>query len=215
MPAATSFRMGPTTFRRHSEEVIVVHSPKLTLIAILSAAVVLGVIVPVSRCAAYGIRRFVMANGATPSAGLTGSGRALLGTAGQAVVAGSSGTYGLCHGYWCLGGPNIVAVDDPPPGLVPTLPAEFALGAPAPNPAAGGVAFLVALPSESYVELTVLDLQGRVVRRLDAGRLPAGRQRVKWDGQTEAGVPATGGLYFARLTVSGRVIATRRVILRR
>jgi hypothetical protein len=62
--------------------------------------------------------------------------------------------------------------------------------------------------------LELYDTQGRRVRRLFDGALPAGRTRLRWDGCDGGGGRAAPGLYFARLA-SPRFTATTRLLLLR
>ncbi len=49
------------------------------------------------------------------------------------------------------------------------------------------------------VEVTILDDQGRVVRRLDAGAFDAGRGELTWDGLDDEGNPVEAGTYTAQI----------------
>jgi uncharacterized repeat protein (TIGR01451 family) len=62
----------------------------------------------------------------------------------------------------------------------------------------GGVA-MVGMPAAGNARLELLDVQGRVVRTLFDGSLPAGQHVVHWDPQ---GVPS--GIYFCRLVAMDR-----------
>jgi glucose/arabinose dehydrogenase len=85
---------------------------------------------------------------------------------------------------------------------------EFA--APYPIPARSGVRFEYALPEAGRVTLTVLDVQGRVVRTLlDSAARSAGRHDASWDGRADHGRPAAPGVYLARLAFGGRTITHR------
>lgn len=162
----------------------------------------------------FAIRGFVIGNGATPSIGSTGSGRVLHGTAGQpAVGVSAGGTKKLCHGFWCFGGAQVLAVEEPGE-LDSHLPTRFALGYPYPNPVRETVRFAIDLPRASRVDLCVLDVQGRLVRRIEAAVLTAGFHVAAWDGRDEAGGRSASGVYFARLRVEGVVIGTRRLVVR-
>ena len=153
---------------------------------------------------------FVIGNG---GAACSGPNNMVQGTVGQAVVGVSGGaTWSLCHGFWCFGGVRVAAVDDPPPGA--DLPKELAFGPPAPNPSSGDVRFAVALPHEARVDLRVLDVQGRQVREIEAGRRAAGYATLRWDGRDETGAPARAGVYFARLFVEDRLVGVKRIVLR-
>ena len=58
------------------------------------------------------------------------------------------------------------------------------------------------------VELTVYDLKGRLVKRLVNGKMSAGKHFVDWDGSN-----VSSGIYFCRLAVDGRVVASQRMLL--
>ncbi len=56
-----------------------------------------------------------------------------------------------------------------------------------------------ALPEAAPAELTVLDAQGRLVRRLVTGRIDAGPHLISWDGRDQLGAPVPAGTYYVRL----------------
>lgn len=66
-------------------------------------------------------------------------------------------------------------------------------------PAVGGTVLLLALPSITKVDLAIYDVQGRRVRALLNGAVPAGSNRVTWDGRDADGRRVGSGIYFARL----------------
>jgi plastocyanin len=81
---------------------------------------------------------------------------------------------------------------------------------PAPNPTRGALAFAIALPKSSPVSLTVHDLAGRIVARLQDGALPAGEYPFRWEGRGTDGRLVQSGRYFIRLE-AGSVRETRPV----
>jgi hypothetical protein len=91
---------------------------------------------------------------------------------------------------------------------------ELALSAPAPNPLRGSCTMRLALPREALVSLAVFDQQGRRVRTLLAGALPAGEHPFVWDGRDDGGRPVASALYFVRLETAGRAISRRLVVVR-
>ncbi len=151
----------------------------------------------------------VMGQGGRP---VSGSGRVVNGTVGQAIVGRSGGTRVAYHGFWWAGGVHTVGVEEGPGGPGRTLPSALAFGAPRPNPSRAGVRFSVALPRAASVSLAVVDLQGRRVAGFPADSRPAGDWEVSWDGRDDSGQSVAAGVYFARLDVDGRPFATRRVI---
>lgn len=98
----------------------------------------------------------------------------------------------------------------PPAGALATL--FEALG---PNPTTGPTRIAFTLARAARVEVRVHDLAGRLVRRIDEGRLAAGRHRATWDGRGSDGQAMNPGLYFVRLDVDGRSIGTKRLTLLR
>ncbi len=96
------------------------------------------------------------------------------------------------------------------PGPPPAAAASWRLAA------TGGAQPQLALagPGAAQVSLELFDLQGRRVRRLLDGALPAGERRLVWDGADERGRRCAAGLYFARLTAAGTRREARVLLLR-
>ena len=72
------------------------------------------------------------------------------------------------------------------------------------------IAFSLVEPAE--VDLRIVDIQGRCVRTLLSGRTDRGQHVIHWDGLTQAGTPATSGVYFLRLN-RGKRTDVRRVVV--
>jgi hypothetical protein len=64
------------------------------------------------------------------------------------------------------------------------------------------------------VELTVHDVSGRLVRRLESGARQRGTHAVRWDGADSRGRIVPGGVYFVRLS-AGSLASTGRLTLTR
>jgi hypothetical protein len=88
-----------------------------------------------------------------------------------------------------------------------SLPREFALNTPYPNPFNPATTISFAIPHAADVTLTVFDIQGRVVQVLADGRYAAGEYRVQFNG---AGLAS--GFYTARLQTA-EFTATRKLLL--
>ena len=84
------------------------------------------------------------------------------------------------------------------PTSAPTV-RDVELGIAGAVPVVDGATFRLALPSVTHVDLAIYDVQGRRVRALLNGAVPAGTSRVTWDGRDAAGHPVRSGMYFARL----------------
>jgi len=94
-----------------------------------------------------------------------------------------------------------------------TSPEVFSLDA-FPNPFRARTQIQFALASPGEAELTVHDVQGRMVRRLLASVLAAGRHRLAWDGRDDRGTRVAAGIYRARLRVNTQVHIRSVVLLR-
>jgi hypothetical protein len=74
---------------------------------------------------------------------------------------------------------------------------------------------VIGIPVEAAgrpARLDVLDVRGRLVRRLASGAAEPGSLRVPWDARDASGRLAAAGVHFARLAV-GEDLATARVTL--
>ena len=88
------------------------------------------------------------------------------------------------------------------------------LGAATPNPTGATTTLAFALRRATGVEVTVLDISGRVVRRLAVGARSAGTHLVRWDGRDASGRPAASGVYLLNVRTAADS-ASRKVVLRR
>src|SRR5262245_5296458 len=114
--------------------------------------------------------------------------------------------------------PVFVGVEDGPnggPGAVRTL--EFAPPSPNPLRTGRGAATLdLAVPSTmsgGEYDLSIFDLSGRRVKRVDTGIAPVGRFSLKWDLRDDRGRPVDGGVYFVRFTLAGKSVSRKLVVL--
>jgi len=87
------------------------------------------------------------------------------------------------------------------------LPAAVSLAVPSPARAGSPLEFALALPAATNARLEIFSVTGQRVSTLLDGPLPAGTQRVTWDGGGQA-----PGLYFAMLQ-AGATKVVRRVVL--
>jgi hypothetical protein len=100
----------------------------------------------------------------------------------------------------------------PSAATVENLPTVLWFGSATPNPAHGQVAFRLDLPTASHVRLTVHDVAGRLVDQLES-YWPAGRHVLTWNGQAADRAARHAGVYFAHLSVDGRPLGNRRIVL--
>lgn len=89
-----------------------------------------------------------------------------------------------------------------------------------PNPSSGIVHVELVLPGSQrrdtplMVEASVIDLQGRSVRRLHEGPLRRGLTSLTWDGRSDDGHVLGAGLYFVRMSTPLGTSMTRVVRFR-
>jgi len=98
-------------------------------------------------------------------------------------------------------------------GVEPSAEPALALSPGVPNPMRDASEIRFTLPRAMTARLSVLDLAGREVVVLAKGAFPPGTQRRTWDGRT-AGGRAAPGVYIVQLSVEGRHLVRRLVVLR-
>ncbi len=91
-------------------------------------------------------------------------------------------------------------------------PLNFALHQNYPNPFNPTTVIRYTLPEKCRVQVTIADLQGRVIRTLVNGHQSAGEQSAVWDGLDDSGEPAASGLYVYRLQ-AGQFDKSRKMLL--
>jgi len=88
-----------------------------------------------------------------------------------------------------------------------TRPAARAI----PNPFRNSTSIRYELRRPTSVSLTVCNIAGQEVQRLDLGNRPAGRHRFKWDGRDRKGLDLPPGVYLCRID-GGPAVQTVRLI---
>jgi hypothetical protein len=83
-----------------------------------------------------------------------------------------------------------------------------------PNPFQAEATISFELARSAQGSVTVYDVQGRRVREVHRGYLPAGVHRVLWDGRNEAGISVASGTYFYRLESEGARLTRKLVLMR-
>jgi len=76
---------------------------------------------------------------------------------------------------------------------------ELELSRPVPNPFRSTTMIHFSLPRSGAVSLRLVDVEGRVVRTLVDGVLPAGPVQQRWDGRDDRGNLVRAGVYFVKL----------------
>jgi len=98
-----------------------------------------------------------------------------------------------------------------PLAVAETAPGRPQIGRIYPNPMRGAATIDFVLMRGAPVRVEIVDLSGRVVRRLADAFHGPGAHRITWDGRDGAGGRVASGLYFARLA-AGSSTATARIV---
>lgn len=139
----------------------------------------------------------------------TAAGGGLVGNTVTGIAEGPDGSIWFATtGGICRFTPDIPsAVDDRG-----DLPASFALLGNSPNPFNPRTTIGFSLSAPGNANLSVYDVTGRKVRELVSGFMRAGAHSVGWDGRDTVGIPASSGVYIARLTVGGRMVSGKMML---
>ncbi len=121
---------------------------------------------------------------------------ALRRTASQSTAPDNDYGWGIIDAFAALGFLELTAT--PAAGTPP-----FALAGNWPNPFNPSTRIAFTLERELGLTLSIHDVQGRRVRTLATGTLPAGAHTATWDGRDGAGLPMASGVYLARLSAGG------------
>jgi DNA-binding transcriptional regulator YhcF (GntR family) len=83
-----------------------------------------------------------------------------------------------------------------------------------PNPFNPETEISYTLPENSYVSVTIFNIQGQKVKRLVNEYQPAGTKKVVWDGRDENGEGVASGIYFYRIEAGSHTMTNRMVLLK-
>jgi YVTN family beta-propeller protein len=107
---------------------------------------------------------------------------------------------------------NVVAVEAqwPLPSAVEDLPATVSLNVKAaPNPFNPRTEISFVLKDEAPVKLAVFDLNGRMIRLIDAGTLGPGPRAIEWDGTDNRGQRLPSGCYMVTIQAGDLLESTK------
>lgn len=95
----------------------------------------------------------------------------------------------------------------------PMASSTLRLAPPVPNPARAGSSLRWALARAGQARLSVVDVNGRLVRTLQDGAATAGDHSTVWDLLDARGARVTPGLYFVALEADGQPTRTTRLVV--
>ncbi len=91
------------------------------------------------------------------------------------------------------------------------LPTTFGIPVLGQNPFRHAAEFVVGMPKDGTIAVSVLDARGRVVANLAPKTATPGYVLFRWDGRGQGGASLPSGVYYLRAT-DGHAVATRRVV---
>jgi hypothetical protein len=97
------------------------------------------------------------------------------------------------------------------------VPQDFQMLQNYPNPFNPSTVISFTVPGNltgNNVEMTIYDIQGRVVKRLVNDKLPAGNYLLKWEGTNDYGSKVVSGVYFCRGRIDNKSITLKMVLLK-
>ncbi|RMH70509.1 MAG: T9SS C-terminal target domain-containing protein [Gemmatimonadetes bacterium] len=119
---------------------------------------------------------------------------------------------GVCIDYFDLRREGTVGVAEE---LMPVaVPATLVLEQNIPNPFNPMTAIRFSIPSDQYINLSIYDVNGRLIQTLHDGWLQAGNYRHMWNGTNQHGVAVSSGTYLYRLHSNTETITRQMVLLR-
>lgn len=92
------------------------------------------------------------------------------------------------------------------------IPAKFELEQNFPNPFTSSTSIPYKLKEQYDVFVTIYDILGREVKRINAGVQGAGHHYINWDGLNNAGMKAAAGIYFYRLQAGSESLVKKMLI---
>lgn len=93
------------------------------------------------------------------------------------------------------------------------LPDEYTISQNFPNPFNPTTTIRFGLPEAGFVKLAVYNLLGKEVRTLVSNTMEAGSYKAVWNSHDNFGRKVGSGLYFYRLKVDNKIIATKKMVL--
>ncbi|MBI5475253.1 MAG: right-handed parallel beta-helix repeat-containing protein [Ignavibacteriales bacterium] len=94
------------------------------------------------------------------------------------------------------------------------LPSEFSISENYPNPFNPSTSFIISVPYQSRVNLSVYDILGNKVRTLLDENKSAGNYKIIWDSKADNGEDVSSGIYLVRFSVPVRSTAIKVILMK-
>ncbi|MDP6878922.1 MAG: T9SS type A sorting domain-containing protein, partial [Candidatus Marinimicrobia bacterium] len=120
---------------------------------------------------------------------------------------------------WYVDDINLVLNQDMPPNVnidsfINNIPNQIALHPSYPNPFNPNTIISFSLSLSSFVDMRVVDINGRKIKNLLNKTLNSGNHNVSWDGANDSGVNMSSGIYFIILNVNGTILSQKLSLIR-
>ena len=116
---------------------------------------------------------------------------------------------------WLYGDANLFSLPTAIESQETTIPDAFELDQNYPNPFNPSTSIRYKLSKAADVELTVYNMVGQKVRTLVNGKQNSGNYTVQWNGKNGYGQQVASGIYIYHMTVDGRALKSRKMVLLR
>jgi hypothetical protein len=83
-----------------------------------------------------------------------------------------------------------------------------------PNPFNPSTTIAFTLPETAHINLSIYNLEGKIVTTLLNGIVEEGFNNVTWDGTDSKGIPVSSGIYFYRLKAGSKTLTKKMVLLK-
>ena len=94
------------------------------------------------------------------------------------------------------------------------FPSKIGLGSNYPNPFNPSTAIPVFVNENTVTDLSIYDVSGNLIRKIQIGELRPGIHQFHWDGLNHRGKKVSAGTYMYRLTSDNSVIAKKMILLK-
>ena len=94
------------------------------------------------------------------------------------------------------------------------MPLDFALHQNYPNPFNPVTTLRYDLPEDSFVDITIYDMVGNMIKKLVNDKQSYGFKLIQWNALNNQGKPVSAGLYLYKIQANGFVDVKKMILLK-
>jgi hypothetical protein len=98
--------------------------------------------------------------------------------------------------------------------LIQRVLTSFTLHNNYPNPFNPSTTISYEIPRSGFVQISLYDIQGHLVRLLQSSMEAAGFHALTWDGRNSNGATVSSGTYFCRVLFDGNLLTTKLTLIK-